>query len=228
MSEAATTPYEEEETEEEEAQATRREQLIELLSAALLALATIATAWSGYQSSLWGGEQARHETQASVAIIRTGESFNLAEQKVSMHVNLFGQWMAATSTNNTVLADFLFTRFPEPLKSAAVAWEATQPLTNPDAPASPFDMPAYLLAERVEALRWEEIAIAESAAADRAGEISDRYLLYTIIFALVLFFGGISGKFAWQMIDVVVLVLGGLVMIGGLVILLTSPVQFPF
>jgi hypothetical protein len=53
-------------------------------------------------------------------------------------------------------------------------------MTNPDAPATPFDMPAYALAESAEALRWEEVAIAESAAADRAGDIADRYLLFTI------------------------------------------------
>jgi hypothetical protein len=228
MSEAATTSYEEEETEDVAEEVTRREQLIELLSAALLALATIATAWSGYQSSLWGGDQASHESLAGTAIIKTGLFSNLAEQKVGLHTSLFGQWAAAVSAENTALADFLFDRFPEPLQSAAVAWRATQPLTNPDAPASPFDMPEYVLPESAESLRWEEVAIAESAAADGAGEIADRYLLFTIIFALVLFFGGISGKFSWQLLDVVVLVLGGLVMIAGLLILFTSPVKLPF
>jgi hypothetical protein len=44
--------------------------------------------------------------------------------------------------------------------------------------------------------------IAESAAAIRASDFSDRYLVFTIIFASVLFFAGISGKFTWWAVDV--------------------------
>jgi len=198
---------------------------VEALSAAILALATIATAWSGYQSSRWSGEQARHRGQAFTAIIRIAKFTKLVEEKMSLHTNLFVQWAAAVSTNNTALADFLFDRFPEPLKSATVAWRATQPLTNPAAPKTPFDMPNYALAESVEVERWEATATAESEAADRADEISDRYLLFTILFASVLFFGGISGKFRWLAVDVAVLVFGALILLAGVVILITAPTQ---
>ena len=85
-------------------------------------------------------------------------------------------------------------------------------------------MPQYTLSTALEALRWEEIAIAKAESADKADKISDRYLVFTIIFASVLFFGGISGKFRWQLIDVVVLVLGALTLLIGLAILLVSPI----
>jgi hypothetical protein len=75
-----TTPDEEEEAPEQEQFATHRKQLIELLSAVLLALATIATAWSGYQSPLWGGDQTSHESLAATAIIKSGLFANPAEQ----------------------------------------------------------------------------------------------------------------------------------------------------
>ena len=156
---------------------------------------------------------------------RAAHFTDLGEQKFSLHVSLFGQWAAAVSTDNTALADFLIDRFPEPLKTATVAWRATQPLTNPAAPATPFDMPDYVLAEHAEAERWEATAAAELEAANRANEISDRYLLFTIIFASVLFFGGISGKFRWQVIDVAMLALGVLALVVGLAILLTSPIK---
>jgi hypothetical protein len=197
---------------------------VELLSAIMLSLATIATAWSGYQSARWGGERTRRAAEASAAIVKTGQFANLAEQKAGLHVNLFGQWAAAVSTGNQALADFLFDRFPEPLKTATVAWRATQPLTNPSAPATPFEMPEYALAENAEAQRWEAISAAESDAAEHANDISDRYLLFTIIFASVLFFGGISGKFRWQVIDVAVLAFGALALLAGLAVLFSTPV----
>ena len=208
----------------QEARSRRIRQWIELWSAVLLAAATVATAWSAYKSSLWGGEQAEHDSAAITAIVRSGEFNNLALQTTAVHVGLFSQWASAVSTQNTALADFLFARFPEPLKASATAWLATQPLTNPSTPMTPFDMPQYVLPTTGEAARWESSAIDETEAAGKADAISDRYLVFTIIFASVLFFGGISGKFGWQLIDVIVLVLGALVLFIGLVILFRTPI----
>jgi hypothetical protein len=208
----------------EERRAARLRQLIDLLSATLMAVATIATAWCGYQSASWGGEQTAHDGRASTAIVRAGEFNNLALQKQSLHISIFSQWINAAGNDNTQLADFIFARFPEPLKSAATSWQATDPLNNPAAPATPFDMPGYVLRERAEADRWEQVAIDEAAASERASEYSDRYLVFTIIFASVLFFAGISGKFNSKMVDLIVLVLGALTLLIGLGVMLATPV----
>ena len=42
---------------------------VDIASAALLALATVATAWSGYQASRWNGEQAKAGARANAARI---------------------------------------------------------------------------------------------------------------------------------------------------------------
>jgi hypothetical protein len=201
----------------------RVRQRIDLLSAILMATATVATAWSAYQSSLWNGEFASHLAQATTAVGRVGKLSNLATQRMSVHVNLFVHWASAVNNGDRQMADFLFVRFPEPLKAAAGAWRATDPLTNAESPASPFDMPEYVLSERIEADRWEEIVRSESVAAENANETANRYLLFTIIYASVLFFAGISGKFRWKAIDLAVLVLGALTLAGGVVVMLWSP-----
>jgi len=195
-----------------------------LASTILLALATIATAWSGYQSARWNGQEHAHSTTAGLAIVETGKYANLTAQKQTLHATLFTQWTSAVGTSNTALADFLLKRFPEPLKSATVAWNATNPLTNPDAPLTPFDMPVYQLEEKEMAEHWERVAETEFAEAESAGETSDGYLLFTIIFASVLFFAGVSGKFGWQALDIAVLIMGTLVLVGGLYVLFTSPI----
>ena len=46
---------------------TRRERILEILSALLLSLATVGIAWSGYQAARWSGLQAEAYTQASTA-----------------------------------------------------------------------------------------------------------------------------------------------------------------
>ena len=44
-----------------------RERNLEIVAALLLALTTLAIAWSGYQAAKWSGLQARRYTQASTA-----------------------------------------------------------------------------------------------------------------------------------------------------------------
>lgn len=56
-----------------------------------------------------------------------------------------------------------------------------------------------------------------------ASETSDRYLIYTIVFASVLFFAGISGKFNWHAMGLPVLVIGWLAMLAALAVMFTLP-----
>ena len=196
---------------------------LDLLSATVMAVATVATAWSAYQSSLWNSEQADHHADSTAAVVRVAKLSNLAMQRASTHVTLFVHWASAVNQGDRRMADFLFVRFPEPLKTAAGAWRAMSPLTNPEAPPSPFDMPQYGLPERIEADEWERIAQRESTAAEHANDMASRYLLLTIIYASVLFFAGISGKFRWQVLDVTVLVLGALTLLTGVTIMVASP-----
>src|SRR5262245_41573683 len=120
------------------------------------------------------------------------------------------------------MADFLMPRLPAPLKAAPLAWRTAGHFTS-DWPASPFDMPEYVLPEKNAAENWEGIADQESIMADRASDHSRRYMLLTTIFASALFFAGISGKIRSQMLDLAVLALGGLTLLAGVVVMLLSP-----
>jgi len=196
---------------------------MDLLSSALMAAATVATAYSAYQSSLWNSEYARHKSTSTTATIKAAELSNLALQRTGMHVSLFVQWVAAARDGKGETADFLLARLPEPLGAVTREWWASNPLTNPQAAASPFELPGYRIREREESVQWAETAERASDAAERASATSNRYLLFTIVFASVLFFAGISGKFGLQAIDVAVLVLGLLTLLVGVTVMLASP-----
>lgn len=198
---------------------------LESFAAVILALATTATAWAAYQSAVWNGAQADHGTKGTKAIVRASKFAKLAEQKLSLQTTLFMHYATAALANDATLADFTLKRFPEPLKTATLAWNATQPLTNPSAPISPFEMPQYQLSEKAEEERWEDVAEQEFAAGIEAGEIADRYLLYTIIFASVLFFAGITGKFHVKLTNEIAFTIGALLLLAGLVILFSTPIS---
>jgi hypothetical protein len=206
-------------------QAERFDRVIEVIAAIALALATVLTAWCGYQAARWSGAQARAYNEASAARIQAAEKLDGADIRRSTEVGLFVQYAEAIAHDDAKVADFLYERFPPELKTATDAWLATQPLTNPDAPHSPFAMPEYRVPEQAEARQFQQIAAAKFEEASADNELGDRYVLLTVIFATVLFFGGVSGKFRWRVIDGAVLVFGALVLLGGLFVLLQSPVR---
>lgn len=209
----------------QEDRVSRFDRRVEFLSAAVLALATVATAWCAYQSSLWGGDETKYRAASNNATIKAGQFSSAALQQTSFQASLFVQWAAAVTQENDLLTDFLYRRFPPALKTATDAWLATQPLKNPAAPSSPFVMPEYQLSEQAEAVRWEAEASAQWIKAEEADQISDRYVLLTVVFASVLFFAGIAGKFQSQAIDLAMLIASALVFLAGLAIVLTFPIQ---
>jgi hypothetical protein len=204
---------------------SRFDRWIEFSSAVVLALATILTAWCGYQAARWSGEQADGYSQAGAARTQAAQQSNQAMLRISTQVGVFTEYLAARSQGNQDFADFLYRHFSPELQTATDAWLKTEPFTNLDAPRSPFDMPGYSVPEQAEAHRLEQIAHDYAATAHDANELSDRYVLLTVIFATVLFFGGISGKFQWQVIDALIMGFGVAILLVGLVILLGLPIK---
>jgi hypothetical protein len=203
----------------------RLDRWIEFLSAVVLSLATVLTAWCGYQATRWSGEQAQAYSEAGAARVQSAQYASQGLLRSSVHVALFVEYIAAISQDNHLLADFLHQRFPKELRVATDAWLATKPLKNADAPSSPFEMPEYHLAEQDQARQLDKLAAQKAAEASQANEQSDHYVLLTVLFATVLFFAGISGKFQWQMIDLAMLILSAAVLIFGLILLLSAPMR---
>ena len=77
-----------------------------------------------------------------------------------------------------------------------------------------------------EAQRSKEIAEEHAMQAAVADEIANSYVLLTVIFATVLFFAGISGKFESRTVDIAVLAFAILIFLVGLIILFTFPIRF--
>jgi hypothetical protein len=206
-------------------QGDRFDRWVEFFGALVLSAATVATAWCAYQAALWSGDESKFYFEASAAQVDAAQTEDRGLQRAGFHISLFVEYIAALSQDNQALADFLYRRFPPELKSATDAWLAEDPFNNPDAPSSPFKMPEYRLPEQLAAEQMDQLAVEKFAKAGQADEHADNYVLLTVIFATVLFFSGISGKFQWRVIDGVVLAFGVIVFLGGLVFLVQMPMQ---
>jgi len=203
---------------------TRFDRWIEFIAAIILSLATLGTAWSGYQATRWNGQKAKYSSSANTANLQAAQLANRAAMADSRNVALFVEWSAAVFQENQEFADFLLERFPTELEVATQAWLALEPTNNPNAPPSPFDMSEYRLEDLEESEQLLIQVEADRNKTSEASQIADRYVLLTVLFASVLFFGGISGKFKSQIIDLSMLALGLLMFLIVLAVLVSYPV----
>lgn len=204
-------------------QGDRFDRWVEFASAIVLALATALTAWCGYQAAQWDGEQARAYTEAIDSQLEAARLDGSAAMQTSIEIGVFTQWAEAYFLGEDDFADFLYQRFPPSLAISTEAWLATKPLTNPDAPPSPFAMPDYNQPASEAAQASRDLAEEQFNQANEYNEISDQFVLLTVLFATVLFFAGVSGKFQWRVLDMAMLIMGVIVMLVGFTIILRSP-----
>ncbi len=92
----------------------------------LLCLATVTTAWCGYQSARWSGEQTKDDNQASAARVMSDRKANEAVLTDNLHIGLFVQYMAAKSSNNQALSDFPLSTLSKGITVATDVRLATQ------------------------------------------------------------------------------------------------------
>jgi hypothetical protein len=198
---------------------------LEVLATVLLSLATLGTAWSGYQASRWNGEQAKAFARATGARIESTKAANLASAQTQVDVATFTQWVNAFALDQTELADFYFARFRKEFKPAVDAWVATRPRRNPDAPLTPFAMPEYRVAAKAESERLEGVAEQWSATAQENVQRATNYVLGVVLFASVLFFAGISTKLGSPRLKTAVLVIGCIVFLATAAWISTFPIS---
>jgi hypothetical protein len=208
----------------DQASADRTQHRIDVIATVLLALATLATAWAGYQSSRWHSEQAKLQTKATASRIEAARSQEIADREAQVDVALFVQWVDAHTLGERELARFYRRRFSSRLAPAFNAWIETQPFEHPAAPPSPFVMREYSIAANQVAAADE--AAADTFAADAVEDIqnADNYVLAVVLFAACLFFAGVSTRMHTISGQRFILALGCILFVGTLVWVTTFPV----
>jgi hypothetical protein len=198
---------------------------VEIAATVLLAFAAVATAWSSYQAARWNGEQAKTASAVNKARIDAARASDLANAQAEIDVETFSQWVDAYARRETFLADFYFKRFRGEFKPAVNAWLATRPLRNPGAPLTPFAMPEYRQEARADAQALDRRAEELAAQVRRDIQRSTNYVLGVVLFAVALFFAGMSTKLTTPGPRKALLVVGFLVFAAAAAWVATSPVS---
>lgn len=214
---------------------------LESIASIVLAVAVVLTAWAAFEAAKWGGEQSIQfslagatRTESTRADTRGGQ---LAQIDVAMYTDFAGAYFedlasgkiepydgAAFVPTSGTFSGFLYNRFRDEFRPAMDAWLATDPGNNPDAPATPFVMPEYTVAEFEAA---DALAVtADQAAVDAraANQNGDNYVLTAVLFAAVLFFSGVASKLENRWNRLTVNLIGIIGVVVGAVILISLPI----
>ncbi len=170
---------------------SRQQNGLDLLLAILLSVTALASTWCAYQSQLWNGTQLVTLADADIATQRSNEKTLAATLRKTMDALILFQYLDARQRDNNDWAEVIHRGMPATMREAVDAWLLLDPVNNPDAPP-PGKLAQYVLAEGQEAEQARQQATALRAKAQRAGHHGDDYVLLTMLFALVLFFGGIA------------------------------------
>ena len=182
---------------------------IEIAAAALLALATIMSAFSAYEASRWSGIESEHYHSANSTLIESVQLADRANQEIDLDIQMLSNYLNATAQGNTALAQVYETdTFSSELTAALAAWKAAKAANKPDLPKTPIGMPEYKNKHMEESQALKSKASSEAGQAKSAIHHSDNYILLTVLFASVLFFAGISTKFEGKGLKVAILTMG--------------------
>ena len=199
--------------------------LQELLVTVMLVLAAVATSWSSYQATRLNGEQARAASRTNAIRIDAARSASLAQAQTQVDVATFIAWADAQQRSDAEVAAFYLARFRLEFKPAFNAWITTQPLVNTNAPPTPFAMPEYQVAARQEADRLDSAAEDSSAVVGSNIQRASNYVLTVVLYAIVLFFAGMSTKLANRRLRWVMTISGCVVLVSTLTWVATFPVS---
>lgn len=179
----------------EENQLSTRGRWIETACVVLMAISSLGTTWSSYESSMWGGKSKTLAAEANNLDREAGvlqiEGLQFQSTQVQVMLHAFEARIAGSIENE----QFLVARLAPIAVSAYEKWIATDPLHNPDAPRHPFIPEWYEPPLAKDVAEKLKLASSRTIESGRTGEISSRYLSQSVLLATVLFFLGISARF---------------------------------
>ena len=174
---------------------SRRDQAVTIIEAVLLAVVAVLAAWSGYASAKWATESRLKLAQASTARTQSSSAALTAVEKRNFDASTFNAWFTADVAGDAAKLAVAERRFRPEFHVAFLAWLATDPDHNPNAPPGPTYMPEYKQPDQDLATALNTKADALYKAGSLDGTRSDDYVRTTVYLASVLFLVGISGHF---------------------------------
>jgi hypothetical protein len=177
---------------------TRRERLIETIAVILLGVATVGSAFCGYEATQWNGEEARLVREASTDHVESNRLFGLATQIIAYDTNIVAQYAQAAAAKNEPLKEFYRKSLVRPAFLPILdQWEAQ--VATGVLPTNLLEDQAYLDEQFAGYRKVDAAAEAATVASEEAGNNADAFVLTAIFLAVGLFFAGVTSSFRYPL-----------------------------
>ena len=197
--------------------------IIEIITVALLALATVGSAWSAFQVSRWNGVETDEARTSASFRIDASREYALATQTVAYDAASVSQYAQAVSTDNANLQLFIRETIVRPAFLPILdSWEAQ--IAEGELPTNLLQNQEYLDALLEPSRDLDAKALAATVASEEAGDIADDYIRLTLFFASALFFAGITASFRTRLPKLLLIVAAGATLAVAGALLVSYPV----
>jgi len=160
----------------------RNHRIIEVLAVLLLGVATIGTAWCGYQASRWNGKQDDDARRASDLQVQANREFGLATQVISYDTSSVSDYAAAVASGNDKLAEFYRTTIVRPAFLPVIdQWRAQ--IAAGQAPTNLLEDQQYIDSQTAPYRATQALVAKATTDSQDAGSTGDDYVLTTILLA---------------------------------------------
>ncbi len=208
-----------------EANVERVKGILAIVAASILGVAAVLTAWSAFRQGAAGDAMVKGFADQQVLVSQANDAYSQADTERSIEQQFFITYAVQNATGNVDAAAYLEQAMSPELWDA-VNWWNEQP---EDGPITPFveENPYYAGLPSQQLLMTGEDLMGQAdtvrAEAEAANSIGDRFGLANVFFAIVLFLAGVATLLSRWKIQAVIVGLGALVLVGGLIIVVTTP-----
>jgi hypothetical protein len=190
-----------------------RHWIIEILEACGLSIVAVATAWCGYNAARWEGRQSLLYGTSSRLRVEAALAETEGGQQRLLDVVTFNTWIRLEETKNEKVASIYVRRFSPEYRTAFDAWLKTNPLTNPNAPMGPANMPEYRNHNLIQAAELNRQADDAFEQGTLARDNSDKYVRGTVLLATILFLIALAQRFKVHVVRLGLLAVAAIMMV---------------
>ena len=169
-----------------------RSDRLEIVATVLLALATVATAWSGYQASRWNGEQAKAFSRANAARIESTRASGAGRsRRRQIDVATFTQWVDAYAREETRARRLLLRALSRRVRAGRRRLDRDEAAPEPGRPADAVRHARSTSSPRApRRSSWRPRPRSGRPRARVNVQRATNYVLGVVLFAAALFFAG--------------------------------------
>lgn len=187
-----------------------RHRVVEVVSACLLGLATVGSAWCAYQASQWNERSAEEARISALDRVEGTRQHSLAATTVSYDTNVITAYADAVATEQTELAQLYRDTLVRPgVLPILDRWEAE--IEEGRSPRNLLEDEAYLDELFGPYREADQRAEHHAELSVEAGRNAVDHLVTTVLLAVALFFAGVTNVFRGLVIKLTAVTCSGLV-----------------